>query len=78
MGTRIDKTVRRWLFNILAAVSLLLCMMIAVIWERSYTYLESYRQYSSENKDFWYIVVVRGGLQVAHVTGLDVNHFPVG
>ncbi|HEV2296233.1 MAG TPA: hypothetical protein VGR35_20480 [Tepidisphaeraceae bacterium] len=72
------RTVRPWLFRITASLSVMGAVVIAVLWCRSYFYLDSFKNHSPADQRFVYVVVVRGGLQIARCGGLPENRWGDG
>jgi AcrR family transcriptional regulator len=69
---------RRRLFTVLSVLSLLLCLATLALWVRSYHYLDSLKRYSTIDHRFVYLVVVRGGIQLARCDGLSENQLGEG
>jgi hypothetical protein len=55
--------VRRWLFNLAAAMSLLLCAVTVALWVRSYWYLDSLQRAPNPQR-FWLVESADGRLYV--------------
>ncbi|MCY2952121.1 MAG: hypothetical protein NTU53_09105 [Planctomycetota bacterium] len=58
---------RRRLFTIFAAISLLLCICLLALWLRSYRHLDDYKIWQIENDRLCELLSLRGGIQLARV-----------
>jgi hypothetical protein len=69
---------RRGALRVFAAVSALAALCVVAAWARSYSYLDSFKRYSSVTQRFEYAVLLRGGLQIARCNGLPESRFGEG
>jgi hypothetical protein len=63
--------VKRRLLNLLTALSVLLLLMVAVLWVRSYHYLDDYRRLDRATGRLEDVVLLYGAVQVARVENVD-------
>jgi hypothetical protein len=68
------KRFRRWLFNGLAALSLLLCVATTFLWIGSYFFLLNLNW--SENTISWGLVCSRGEMSISRVEWGSLTNFP--
>ena len=69
MALRITPVAQRRLFHSSALISALIAVGVAALWARSYSYIDSLKHYVPSEQRFDYVVLVRGGLQLARCHG---------